>query len=112
MNRGAMFLHGLTDAAFEALRELPIDLHALAPKVLAELEAYRLIELRDGGKAGRLTLEGARYVLGLHVAEQMARVCAVCRAPFSDHGGPPPHDNPEAGCRAFTYGDPELKPRS
>lgn len=94
----------LSEPACKALRELPVDVHAFSPEVLAELEAYKLLE-RAGGETGRLTLEGARYVLALYAAEQMRRICAVCRATFADHGGPPPHDNPAAGCRAFTYGE-------
>lgn len=105
MGDPSMALLPLTAAALQALRDLPVDLHAMPPHVLAELEAFRLLELRDGRTSGRLTLEGARFVLSLHVADQMRRICAVCRKPFADHGGPPPHDNPEAGCRAFTYGD-------
>jgi hypothetical protein len=33
--------------------------------------------------------------------------CAVCRAPYSEHGSTRPHDNPARGCRSFTYGEPK-----
>lgn len=97
----------LTAAASAALRALPVDVRELDAEVLAELQARELLELPKGPAcAGHLTLAGARYVVALYLAEQMARLCAHCRTPYADHATTRPHDNPAAGCRAFTYGEP------
>jgi hypothetical protein len=96
----------LSAAAADALRALPVDVGELAPEVLAELEARELLARPKGpAGAGHLTLSGARYVVALYLAEQLARVCAHCGAAYADHAATRPHDNPAAGCRAFTYGE-------
>jgi hypothetical protein len=33
--------------------------------------------------------------------------CAFCGTIYAEHGPASPHDNPAAGCRAFTYGEPK-----
>ena len=47
----------------------------------------------------------ARFELERLAAEMLARPCAVCQAPYREHGPNRPHDNPARGCRAFTYGE-------
>jgi hypothetical protein len=93
----------LTDPACAALRDLPVDVRALGP-IYAELEAKKLLEVRDG--VGYLTLEGARYVFALLMAEKLDRRCAVCAAPYREHDEVRPYANPRTGCRSFTYGEP------
>lgn len=56
----------LSDQALEALRALPLDLEALDPRVVDELEARKLIEQRTPHeRVGFFTDEGIRWLFNV-----------------------------------------------
>ena len=69
-----------------------------------ELVEKGILALSPDGHA-RLTTLGARWLLSLLAAEEMAVVCR-CGLPLSEHNGQSPHDAPERHCRSFTPSEP------
>lgn len=97
----------LSPLAEHQLRELPVDLRELdrRPEVSAELVAAGMIAHEPAARYARLTERGMLYLLDLLYRERQAALCA-CGAALRDHNPAGSRDNPETGCRAFTYAAP------